>query len=554
MLGGGHRFERLHQGISQNMGNFKIWVRLTAAIWFVLVIVWSGMIVWQSQVNRETAIRQAEDFAQSIHEMTMAGLTGMMITGTIGQREVFLDQIKQLSIIKDLHVARGEAVSKLFGADTKDARSLDTVEKQVMQNAQPYVSVESDEKGAFLRVVNPTKASKNYLGKDCISCHQVPEGTVLGVVSMKVSLDVVEQEVSSFRLKIAIAAATVSLLLLFVIYFFTRRFVTQPLEELKNGLKDIARGEGDLTRRLVVRSNDEIGQTAGIFNEMMENFNGLVRQVGASAAEVSAKSHELSAAAIRVTAGSLLQNEKSQFAASAVENMVGSIESISHSTEHVHQQSQDSLRRAGEGNRSLGQFQSEMQNVEQAVNLMSNSVNDFVRNTEAINKMTQEVKGIAEQTNLLALNAAIEAARAGEAGRGFAVVADEVRKLAEKSARSASEIDAITDTLSAQSINVKKAINEGLGYIASSQKTVNSVASILEATNGSVSEVGRGLDAIAVATDEQRRVSREVADNIEAIANMARQNNGDVERTAAAAQSLESLARGLQLTVGRFKV
>lgn len=144
------------------MGNFKIWVRLTAAIWFVLVIVWSGMIVWQSQVNRETAIRQAEDFAQSIHEMTMAGLTGMMITGTIGQREVFLDQIKQLSIIKDLHVARGEAVSKLFGADTKDARSLDTVEKQVMQNAQPYVSVESDEKGAFLRVVNPTKASKNF--------------------------------------------------------------------------------------------------------------------------------------------------------------------------------------------------------------------------------------------------------------------------------------------------------------------------------------------------------------------------------------------------------
>jgi methyl-accepting chemotaxis protein len=536
------------------MSNLKIWVRLTAAIWFVLVIVWSGMIVWQSQVNRETAIRQAQDFAQSIHEMTLAGLTGMMITGTISQREVFLDQIKQLSIIKDLHVARSEAVIKLFGADTKAVRELDAIEKRVMQSAQPYVSVDADDRGAFLRVVNPTRASKNYLGKDCIACHQVPEGTVLGVVSMKVSLDTVEQEVSSFRLKIGMAAAGVSLLLLFVIYFFTRRFVTQPLEELKDGLKDIARGEGDLTRRLSVRSNDEIGQTALIFNEMMENFCGLVRQVGTSAAEVSAKSRELSAAAMRVTAGSLLQNEKSRSATAAVENMVGSIESISQSTEHVHQQSQDSLRRAEEGNRSLGQFQSEMQNVEQAVNLMSNSVNDFVRNTEAINKMTQEVKGIAEQTNLLALNAAIEAARAGEAGRGFAVVADEVRKLAEKSARSASEIDAITDTLSAQSVKVKKAINEGLGYIASSQKTVNSVASILEATNGSVSEVGHGLDAIAGATDEQRRVSREVADNIEAIANMARQNNGDVEQTATAAQSLESLARSLQLTVGRFKV
>jgi methyl-accepting chemotaxis protein len=88
--------------------DLKIWVRLTAAIWLILALIWAGAIVWTTQVNRDTAIRQAQDFSQSIHEMTMAGLTGMMITGTIGQREVFLDQIKQLSIIKDLHVARAK--------------------------------------------------------------------------------------------------------------------------------------------------------------------------------------------------------------------------------------------------------------------------------------------------------------------------------------------------------------------------------------------------------------------------------------------------------------
>ena len=121
------------------MGNLKIWVRLTAAIWFVLVIVWTGMIFWQSQVNRDTAIRQAQDFSQSIHEMTMAGLTGMMITGTVGQREVFLDQINQLSIIKDLHVARSDAVVKLYGADTKSHRQLDPVEKQVMRSEERRV-------------------------------------------------------------------------------------------------------------------------------------------------------------------------------------------------------------------------------------------------------------------------------------------------------------------------------------------------------------------------------------------------------------------------------
>jgi len=536
------------------MGNLKIWVRLTAAIWFVLVIVWTGMIVWESQVNRETAIRQAQDFAQSIHEMTMAGLTGMMITGTVDQREVFLDQIKQLSIIKDLHVMRSEAVAATYGPDTKSTRALDAVEKQVMQDGKPHVSVGQGASGPYLRVVNPTRAAKNYLGKDCLTCHQVPEGTVLGVVSMNISLDSVEQEVASFRLKIAGVAFAVSLLLLFVIYFFTRHFVTRPLEALKGGLQDIARGEGDLTRRLSVRSKDEIGETALIFNEMMENFCGLVRQVGASAGQVSSQAQELSGAARRVETGSHQQNEKSLQAAAAVENMVGSIASISQSTEHVHQQSQDSLRRAEEGNRNLGRLQAEMRSVEQAVNMMADSVNNFVQNTEAINKMTQEVKGIAEQTNLLALNAAIEAARAGEAGRGFAVVADEVRKLAEKSAMSANEIDAITATLSNQSVNVRQAISEGLEHIASSQRTVDDVASVLQATNGSVTEVGHGLDAIAAATDEQRRVSREVADSIEAIADMARQNNIAVEQTASAAQALEGLSQTLQSTVGRFRV
>jgi len=179
------------------IADLKIWVRLTGAICLVLAVIGVGAILWTTQVNRDTAIRQAKDFSQSIHEMTMAGLTGMMITGTVGQREVFLDQIKQLSVIKDLHVARSEAVSKLYGPDTKSNRSLDPLEQKVMQTGEPYMAVESDGKSSFLHVINPTKAAKNYLGKDCIMCHQVPEGSVLGVVSMKVSLDSVEAEVAS---------------------------------------------------------------------------------------------------------------------------------------------------------------------------------------------------------------------------------------------------------------------------------------------------------------------------------------------------------------------
>ena len=486
--------------------------------------------------------------------MTMAGLTGMMITGTIGQREVFLDQIKQLSIIKDLHVARGEAVAKLYGPDTKESRPLTALEQQVMSSGVPYMAVESNNGSSALNVINPTKASKNYLGKDCVLCHQVPEGTVLGVVSMKVSLDSVESEVAAFRLKIAGVALAALGALLVIIYLLTRHFVTAPLEELRKGLRDIASGEGDLTRRLPVKGKDEVGQSALVFNEMMENFNQLVRQVRDSASQVSARVAALSDNTDRVSQSSHLQNEKSNEAAAAVEQLVSSISSIAQSAEHVQHQSQESLARANEGSRNLTVLLGEMDVVERAVKEMATSVNDFVRNTESITLMTREVKDIADQTNLLALNAAIEAARAGEQGRGFAVVADEVRKLAEKSSRSASEIDTITATLSAQSIAVRRSIEEGLEHLASSQSAVATVSSVLQATNGSVTEVGHGLDAIASATEQQRRVSGDVEASIEAIAGMARDNTGAVEQTAGAAHDLKRLAEGLASMVGRFKV
>jgi methyl-accepting chemotaxis protein len=536
------------------IADLKIWIRLTAAIWLVLAIIWAGAIVWTTQVNRDTAILQAQDFSKSIHEMTMAGLTGMMLTGTVGQREVFLDQIEQLSVIKDLMVARSDAVVKLYGPDTKSKRPLDALETEVMTTGTPYTSVESSNGSSYLHVINPTKAAKNYLGKDCTVCHQVPEGTVLGVVSMKVSLDSVEAQVSAFRLKIAGVALAALGALLVLIYLITNHFVSKPLEALRRGLSDIARGEGDLTRRLPINGHDEVGQAAQVFNEMMENFNQLVRQVRDSASQVSARVVALSDSADRVTQSSQQQNEKSEQAASAVEQLVASISSIAQSAEHVQHQSQESLARANEGGRNLSTLLGEMNVVERAVKEMADSVNNFVRNTEAITTMTREVKDIAEQTNLLALNAAIEAARAGEQGRGFAVVADEVRKLAEKSSRSASEIDAITAQLSAQSVAVRRSIEAGISHLESSQTAVHSVSDVLAATNGSVTAVGQGLDAIAAATDQQRRFSGEVESSIESIAGMARENSGTVEQTASAAHDLKRLAESLATLVGRFKV
>ena len=539
----------------RRLADMPIWFRLTAVIWLMLILAWSTMIIWETQVNRETAIEQAEDFAATVNEMTMAGLTGMMITGTVDQRDVFLDQIKELSAVRDLKVLRGEATSRLYGPGHAAERATDAAENAALTSGETVMRVERDDQyGEHLRVVVPARASANYLGKDCLVCHQVPEGTVLGAVSMRISLDKVNAAVESFRNKIFLFAVLVSVPLLGFVVLFVRSFVTRPLSHLTDSLSDIARGEGDLTRRLEVRGKDEIGHTANTFNQMMSTIGGLVKQVSQSAEAVAQSARSLSQSATRVAESSHLQNDQSVSAAGAVEEMLGNITHIASSTESVRDRSRESLVRSQEGKSSLSQLIGEVSHVQEAVRHMAESVTAFVESTQSITTMTQEVREIAEQTNLLALNAAIEAARAGEQGRGFAVVADEVRKLAEKSARSASEIDEITQEITRQSQSVQKSIQRGMEHLDSSRKAADVVSDVLDAANASVTEVGDGLDRIASATEEQRRASEQVTSNIEAIASMAKENNHAIEDTVQAAQELERLAAGLQESVSRFRV
>ena len=331
------------------------------------------------------------------------------------------------------------------------------------------------------------------------------------------------------------------------------RGINRSVSELRGVMVKMS-ADGDLSARAKVYGQDEIGEAATAFNTLIDGFANIIRQVLGHAGTVSGTAAQLSASSLQIAQSSQAQSEAAASTAAAVEQITVSINSVAANTEDVRKLSERSLSQTRQGNQNVTEMVGEIHSVQEAVNQIANSVKEFVDSTRAIAGMTQQVKEIADQTNLLALNAAIEAARAGEQGRGFAVVADEVRKLAEKSAKSANEIDRVTNSLNQKSTHVEATVQAGLRSLQTTQEHIERVSTVLNEAGEAVTQSSHGVNDIAASVGEQSLASTEIARNVEKIAQMSEENHAAVESNVQGIVRLEQLSRELQAAASRFKV
>lgn len=510
--------------------------------------------MWVMAQFEQRMVLSAAQNAQSSAMQSFLALNGMMLNGSISDaatRATFLKKMNTQDGVQDFHLVRSKSTIESFGAGLEEENKSDELDQAAISSNTVQTRFRNDDSHS-VRVVVPIPAGQNFHGTNCLQCHVVPEGTVTGAVSLTVNLEQEKQALDKLNAVLWGGQLGLQVLLFFFIGALIRN-VTEPAHQLEQTIL-LIKAHGDLSKRAPVTSGDEIGRIAGVFNALVDNFQQIVREVHAHADNVSSAAQQLTSSAHQVADNSQRQSDAATNTATAVEEMSVSISSVADATNEVAHLSQESLARANSGQQNLQQMMGEINRVESAVKQMAESVEAFVKSSQSITSMTQQVRDIAEQTNLLALNAAIEAARAGEQGRGFAVVADEVRKLAEKSAQSASQIDEVTKALGDQSEQVERSVQSGLQSLQTSQAHIQSVASVLVQANESVNGVNAGVDNITTSVNEQKQASHEIARNVENIASMAEGNNAAVQRTVEAVQDMERLAEALKSSVGRFKV
>lgn len=435
---------------------------------------------------------------------------------------------------------------------------------QVKKQFNALMAKNDDMIGSALKQVSSVTGSKMQATLKQIAAQSEASWTKIGT-----DIDVIGSKAKSQMRGVLIAAGLVfGLVMLFVIGMLTLLVVLRPINTVVAGLKDIATGDGDLTKRLEIRSKDEIGTLAKWFNQFVGNLQSIIRDVASNADNMQSSSAELSQISNLMSDGSRKTSDKAGDVAMAGDQMRANMTSVAAAMEQAATNLAMVVTAVEEMTSTINEIAQTSENTRgktdaavQLTNTTSDQVNELGQSAQEIGKVVETITDISEQVNLLALNATIEAARAGEAGKGFAVVANEIKELAKQTSDSTSEIKSRVGDIQNSTKGTVTRISEIVSAFGKVNELVGTIATAIEEQSattreisGNLSQANVGITEVNENVNNSTEVAAQVAEDIEDVKTAANEISNSSSQVNLNADQLAKLSEQLASMVKRFKI
>ncbi|MDF0733020.1 methyl-accepting chemotaxis protein [Pseudomonas entomophila] len=482
------------------------------------------------------------------------------VVGVVGL-DIGLDNLQQLSLDgrKELFDGQGQVsiVSPvgLLAGHSQDASQLSKpLEQALGPRAQALLApmragqpIERQESG-LMRVSRPFAPIPGAAPWQVLL--ELPEAVLRApAMTLNQRLASDNQQANVHSLSIGLGAAVLGLLLVWLM----ARGVTRPILAVAARLQDIASGEGDLTRRLDHTREDELGLLSGWFNRFLDKLQPVIAQVKGSLHEARGTADQSAAIASQTSAGMQQQHREIEQVATAANEMSATAQDVAHNAAQAAEAARGADLASEEGLQLVASTREAIDRLAAGMDAAMDEARSLAGRSEQIGSVLEVIRAIAEQTNLLALNAAIEAARAGEAGRGFAVVADEVRNLAQRTQVSVEEIRQVIEGLQQGTRDVVGAMHEGQRQAKDSATRMEQALPALQRIGEAVAVISDMNLQIASAAEEQSAVAEEVNRNVAGIRDVTESLSGQAEESARISQALNRLANQQQALMEQFR-
>ncbi|MCU7938985.1 MAG: methyl-accepting chemotaxis protein [gamma proteobacterium symbiont of Bathyaustriella thionipta] len=537
--------------MSQQDIKFSVSLKVILPLGFIFLIA-MALSNWfysshQTEQSRQNVIKQMQGVATNYFD----SLNTMMLTGTISNRNILKEKILQNTNIKELRVLHGKG--HLPGSSkAAEHKIVDDLDKRVM-NGEKIIEWGSIEGEPVLNYLKPLPAKKNYNGVNCLLCHQVPEDTIIGAIRITYSMNQEQQAINKAFWTGIILNSVIFVIGMILALLIFRRVVTLPLSEFRKTIYIIEQDK-DLKQRINIQTRDEFGHTANVINGLFTEFQSIL-------SDVSDASHNLADSSVQlnnITSNTLNsineQYKKIEVVSEVTHKLSSSSSKVTDCSLEADNAVQQTTQDTEHGNQVTQQVASQLNTLVESVNEASKISVALAEDSQNISKVLHTIKEIAEQTNLLALNAAIEAARAGEHGRGFAVVADEVRLLSQKTQDSTLEIQNIINKLQHNSSTAVEKMRQSAGLANQTTQGAIEAENALQKINEAVLTISMKNKEIVEVAERQSAISQNINENIQQIHEHASYSQEKAQETNSSGEQLLELSKTLEQTVNRFKV